>query len=39
MAAKSSIDALEKTTAAHTANIGKIKVTLYTPLKSDETTE
>lgn len=38
-AAKSSIDTINKTTQTHTTDIDKIKVTLYTPLAAEETTE
>lgn len=38
-AANSSIDDLNKTTETHTTDIDKIKVTLYTPIAADETTE
>lgn len=37
--ANSSISDLKKTTSGHTTDIDKIKVTLYTPLTADETTE
>lgn len=37
--AKSDISKLQTTTTTHTTDIDKIKVTLYTPLAEDESTE
>lgn len=37
--ANTNISSLKTTTAKHTTDIDKVKVTLYTPLKSDDTTE